>query len=200
MDYNKVIILLIALIVIILVVGGIFLTNPFKKDSKLEMLSNDTAFVDSAFSVKLMDLENKSIANGSINVAIMDSNQKVVSNQSIKTNNDGEASLHLSNISEGNYTVKVTFNGNDKYNNCSLTHNLELKDHHVDTISTDSVTSNVDSGAFYSLQAGRTIYTGEVQLAPDDHHWKHMGNNEWVRIDWILTFYFFLITEYSIVL
>lgn len=183
MDYNKVIILLIALIVIILVVGGIFLTNPFKKDSKLEMLSNDTAFVDSAFSVKLMDLENKSIANGSINVAIMDSNQKVVSNQSIKTNNDGEASLQLSNISEGNYTVKVTFNGNDKYNNCSLTHNLELKDHHVDIISTDSDTVNVDSGAFYSAQAGRTIYTGEVQLAPDDHHWKHMGNNEWVRID-----------------
>lgn len=183
MDYNKVIILLIALIVIILVVGGIFLTNPFKKDSKLEMLSNDTAFVDSAFSVKLMDLENKSIANGSINVAILDNAQKVVFNQSIKTDNNGEVSLQLANISEGNYTVKVIFNGNDRYNNCSLTHSLELKDHHVDTISTDSDTVNVDSGAFYSAQAGRTIYTGEVQLAPDDHHWKHMGNNEWVRID-----------------
>lgn len=183
MDYNKVIILLIALLVVILVVGGIFLTNPFKQDSKLEMLSNDTAYVDSAFSVKLMDLENKSIANGSIDVAILDNAQKVVFNQSIKTDNNGEVSLQLANISEGNYTVKVTFNGNDRYNNCSLTHSLELKDHHVDTISTDSDTVNVDSGAFYSAQAGRTIYTGEVQLAPDDHHWKHMGNNEWVRID-----------------
>ena len=46
-----------------------------------------------------------------------------------------------------------------------------------------AASANYDSGAFYSEQAGRTIYTGEVQLAPDDHHWKHLGNNEWVRID-----------------
>lgn len=130
-----------------------------------------------------MDFENKSIVNGSIDLTILDNAHKVVFNQSVKTNRNGEASLQLVNISEGNYTVKITFNGNDRYNNCSLTHNLELKDHHVDAISTDSDTSNVDSGAFYSAQFGRTIYTGEIQLAPDDHHWKHMGNNRWVRID-----------------
>lgn len=183
MDYNKIIILLIALLVVILVVGGIFLMNPLKQNSKLEMISNGTAYIDSSFSVKLMDFENKSIVNGNIDLTILDNAHKVVFNQSVKTNRNGEASLQLVNISEGNYTVKITFNGNDRYNNCSLTHNLELKDHHVDAISTDSDTSNVDSGAFYSAQSGRTIYTGEIQLAPDDHHWKHMGNNRWVRID-----------------
>ena len=40
MDYNKIIILLIALLVVILVVGGIFLMNPLKQNSKLEMISN----------------------------------------------------------------------------------------------------------------------------------------------------------------
>lgn len=43
--------------------------------------------------------------------------------------------------------------------------------------------SSGDAGAFYSYQDGRTIHTGEVQLAPDGHHWKHLGYNEWVKID-----------------
>lgn len=43
--------------------------------------------------------------------------------------------------------------------------------------------SKADPGAFYSYQDGRTIHTGEVQLAPDGHHWKHLGHNEWVKID-----------------
>ena len=51
MDYNKIIILLIALLVVILVVGGIFLMNPLKQNSKLEMISNGTAYIDSSFSV-----------------------------------------------------------------------------------------------------------------------------------------------------
>ena len=53
----------------------------------------------------------------------------------------------------------------------------------VDVISSDDSSTDIDDGAFYSEQAGRTIYTGEVQLGPDDHYWKHLGNNEWVMID-----------------
>ncbi|WP_299526203.1 hypothetical protein [uncultured Methanobrevibacter sp.] len=40
-----------------------------------------------------------------------------------------------------------------------------------------------DPGAFYSDQAGRTIYTGEIETGDDDHQWKHLGNNEWEKID-----------------
>ena len=43
--------------------------------------------------------------------------------------------------------------------------------------------SDVDEGAFYSAQHGRTIYTGEIDYAPDEHYWRHLGNNEWERID-----------------
>ena len=53
------------------------------------------------------------------------------------------------------------------------------------TIAQHSATSstNSDPGAFYSYQDGRTVYTGEINLAPDGHHWKHLGNNKWVKID-----------------
>ena len=40
-----------------------------------------------------------------------------------------------------------------------------------------------DSGAFYSAQEGRTICTGEIHDAPDGHQYKHLGNNEWEKID-----------------
>ena len=40
-----------------------------------------------------------------------------------------------------------------------------------------------NNGAFYSAQTEKTYYVGEIDLAPDGHHYKHMGNNEWVRID-----------------
>lgn len=40
-----------------------------------------------------------------------------------------------------------------------------------------------DSGAFYSAQEGRIIYTGEIHDAPDGHQYKHLGNNEWEKID-----------------
>ncbi len=81
------------MLVVILVVGGIFLMNPLKQNSKLEMISNGTAYIDSSFSVKLMDFENKSIVNGSIDLTILDNAHKVVFNQSVKTNRNGEASL-----------------------------------------------------------------------------------------------------------
>ena len=70
-----------------------------------------------------------------------------------------------------------------KLRNAVLKKNLEIVEDPVEAISDNNVSVNVDKGAFYSQQAGKTIYTGEVQLAPDGHYWKHMGNNEWVKSD-----------------
>lgn len=49
--------------------------------------------------------------------------------------------------------------------------------------SSSSSSTKSDPGAFYSYQDERMIHTGEIVLAPDDHHWKHLGYNEWVKID-----------------
>lgn len=183
MNYNRIIILLIALIVVILVVGGIFLTGSSKQDAKLEMISNSTIHTGSIFLVKLSDLNNNSISNASINVVFYDNDNNVALNQTINTNDKGDASLEMVNISEGNYSVNITFGGNNNFKPCSLVKNIELKDIYADVISTDSVNSDVDTGAFYSKQSEKMIYTGDIQLAPDGHHYKHMGNNEWVKID-----------------
>lgn len=184
MDYNKIIILLIAVIVIIIVAGTVFLMDPFKEESKVVIITNDTVHAGNTFLFKLADLNDNPIANENVSILIRDNNSRTVVNEHLTTNNLGEASLEMVNISAGNYSVNITFNGNDKYKASNLTYNLKVIDDAVEVLSTDDTGSNyVDTGSFYSGQAGRTVYTGEVQLGPDGHHWKHLGNNEWVKID-----------------
>ena len=182
MDYNKTIIILIAIIVIILVVGAVYTTNPFKQESKIDVVTNGTVHTNTTFLVKTTDLKNKSIANENVSIEILDNKSNTVIDEKVETNDRGEAAIELTNISEGNYTVNVTFEGNDDLKECNAEEDLEIVDDTVDESSSDD-SSIVDDGAYYSEQAGRTIFTGEVQLGPDDHYWKHLGYNEWVRID-----------------
>ncbi|MBR0270899.1 MAG: hypothetical protein IJQ68_02780 [Methanobrevibacter sp.] len=180
---KKIILVLIAIIAIILVVGGLSLTNAFKQEPKLNIVTNGTVHTNTTFLVKSTDLNNTSIANESISIEILDNESNTVIDEEVKTNEYGEASIELTNVSEGNYTVNVTFEGNDEFKECTVEQDLEIVEDVVDTISSDDNSTDIDDGAFYSEQAGRTIYTGEVQLGPDGHYWKHLGNNEWVEID-----------------
>ena len=181
MDYNKTIILLVAIQAIILVVGAVFMMNPFKQESKIDIVTNGTVHTNTTFLVKSTGLNNTSIANENVSIEIIDNESKVVVDEDVKTNEYGEAAIELTNVSEGNYTVNVTFEGNDEFQECSVEEDIEIVDDAVEEVSQDNTI--VDEGAYYSEQAGKTIYTGEVQLAPDGHYWKHNGNNEWVKID-----------------
>lgn len=183
MDYNKTIILLVVIIAIILVVGAVFMMNPFKQESKIDIVTNGTVHTNTTFLVKSTGLNNTSLANENISIEILDNKSNAVIDEEVKTNEYGEASIELTNVSEGNYTVNVTFDGNDEYKECSVEQDLEIVNGTAEVLSQDDRSTNVDNGAFYSEQAGKTVYTGEVQLAPDGHYWKHMGNNEWVKID-----------------
>jgi hypothetical protein len=183
MDYNKTIIILIAIIAILVVVGAVFTTNPFKQESKIDVVTNGTVHANTTFLVKSTDLNNKSIANENVSIEILDNKSNAVIDEEVKTNEHGEAAIELTNISEGNYTVNVTFEGNDEFKECIVEEDLEIVEDTVEVPSQEDSSTIVDEGAFYSEQAGKTIYTGEVQLAPDGHYWKHLGNNEWVKID-----------------
>ena len=182
MDYKKTI-LLIAIIAIILVVGAVFITKPFKQEAKIDIVTNGTVHTNTTFLVKSTDQNNTSLANENISIEILDNKSKPVIDKEVKTNDKGEAAIELTNVSKGNYTVNVTFEGNDEFKECSVEEKLEIVEDPVEVISQDDTGTNVDEGAYYSQQAGKTIYTGEVQLGPDGHYWKHVGNNEWVKID-----------------
>ena len=198
MDFNKTVIALLVIIIGLMIVGLVFVLNPSGgqdgSDSagvldifNAQMGSNLTIkgnifYEGSAVSVKLTDANGNPIANESVNISIS-TNDKQISAKTVKTDANGIAKFDLDNISQGNYSVIAVFEGNDKYSPSHTDQIIVVQDNYADVISNDPVSSNYDSGAFYSEQAGRTIYTGEIQDAPDGHKWKHLGNNEWVKID-----------------
>ena len=184
MDKNKIIMLLIAIIAIILVVGALSMSNAFKQEPKIDIVTNGTVHANTTFLVKsTAPNNNTTIANETISIEILDNESNTVIDEEVKTNEYGEAAIELTNVSEGNYTVNVTFEGNDEFKECSVEEDLEIINDTVEESSPEDNSTDVDEGAFYSEQAGRTVYTGEVQLGPDGHYWKHLGNNEWVKID-----------------
>lgn len=179
MEKNKLIIIALLVIIAALLVGIFALMPNFAKtDSKLEIIGNDTINEGDNLQIKLTDTNGTALANQTINITITDKNQ-TKDYQSVVTNDEGIGELKLEKDA-GEYNVTISYDGNDSYKGCIATKNVTIKEEVVETSSSSTVS---DPGAFYSAQSEEVIYTGEIKDAPDGHKWKHLGNNEWVKID-----------------
>ena len=141
MDYNKIIIALVVLLVVMIAAGAIFL-NPghAKIDSRVIVTSNSTMHDGDNFTVMLTDLNNTPIANQRVNITIIDANGGK-NPQVVTTDAKGEGSLQLNGLNPGNYTMNVTYGGNENYTSCNTTQNLEMKK--VETQSKVEYTSEI---------------------------------------------------------
>ncbi len=179
MDNNKIIIIVLIAIIIALLVG-IFavMPNMSKQDTKLTFMSNDTIDEGDSIDIRLTDANGTAIANQTVNVTVTDENS-TSDYHSVVTDGNGTGKLKLDN-DPGKYNVTISYGGNDQYNGCNATKKITIKEEVVEaqSASTSSSSSNYDSGAFYSPQAGRVIYTGEVTDSPGGLY-RHLGNNEW---------------------
>ena len=194
MDKNKII--LIALIVVIIAfLVGIFaaMPNMNKQNTNLTIISNDTLNEGDSIEIKLTDADGNLLVNQTVNVTIKDNNN-ASSSYSVVTNESGFGALKLDKIA-GEYNVTISYGGNDKYNGCSATQKITIKDEVKQTVSESSTSSssssnsgssssssNVDSGAFYSAQAEKVIHTGDVYETPGGKM-RHLGNDKWEPVD-----------------
>lgn len=151
-----------------------------KKDTKLKFKTESPITQGDAIKIKLKDVDGNPLANKTVNITVKCSHG-FEKNYSVITNKNGNAKLKLK-IEPDEYQVCCTFEGDDGLNASSANRTFTIEEDSSD-VQTESTTSDYDPGAFYSAQAGRTIYTGEVQEGPDGHTWKHLGYNEWVKID-----------------
>ena len=176
MDKNKMIIIAL-LMIIVAISAGIFASmyNLNRDDANLSFESNSTVSEGDYIKILLSGADGNPLASQTVNITITDESQSN-SYYSVVTNDYGIGMLRLDK-NPGNYTVKSKFNGNDNFNGAEAFQNLTVKKKVAEAETT------YDPGAFYSAQAGRVIYTGEIHDAPDGHKWKHLGYNEWVKID-----------------
>ena len=140
MNYNKIIITLVILLVVI-VAAGVFFLNPghAKVDSKVVVSSNSTLNDGDNFTIRLTDLNNTPIANQIVNVTIIDANGGE-NPQVITTDANGDGSLQLNGLAVGNYTINVTYGGNENYTSCNTTQKLEMKEKVVPSQTSSSST------------------------------------------------------------
>lgn len=171
MNRSKLIFAGLILIVSILSVGMVMgVSDSNKTDTKLKIKVKSPFHEGDKVKITLTDLNNTTIANKTIKITLKDEDNEKYT-YSIVTNKKGVAKLKLDK-GPGEYKIKCKFKGDDKYNPCNKTKKITIEEEE----------SDYDEGAFYSGQAGRTIYTGEVQEGPDGNWYQHVGYNEWVRI------------------
>ena len=148
MDNNKLIIALIV-ILIVMIAAGIFLLNPghAKVDSRVIVTSNSTLHDGDNFTIRLTDLNNTPIANQRVNITIIDANGGK-NPQAVTTDANGDGKLQLNGLTLGNYTVNVTYGGNDNYTVCNTTQRLQMTEKVTPQASTTSTSSskNYDDG------------------------------------------------------
>ncbi len=180
---RKIIIVALIIIIAALIVGMVAIMPNFgKENTNITIKSNDTITQGESVKIELTDVNGTPMDNETVNVTIKDEKGDV-DYKSAVTNDKGVAKVKIEE--PGNYTVNCTFEGNDNFTENTTTQEVEVVEdvqESDDTISDDS-DSNDDPGAFYSAQEGRVIYTGEVHDAPDGHRYKHLGYNEWEKID-----------------
>jgi len=168
MNYNKIIIALVIVLVVIVAAGVLFL-NPghAKADSRVVVLSNSTLNDGDYFTIRLTDLNNTPIANQTVNVTIIDANGGK-NPQVITTDANGDGSLQLNGLAVGNYTMNVTYGGNNNYTSCNTTQKLEMKEKVIPTVSSSSSSkssSNINDN--YIRDANGNIMYAHVDVGGD---------------------------------
>lgn len=172
MNRNKLMVCGLIAVIAILSVGMVMGAPDSKKvDTKLKIKFDSPLHEGDIIKFKLTDAKKAPISNKTLNVRITDENGKS-DYYSVVTSQYGNGKLKLDK-GAGEYVVKCRFAGDKNYTLSKKIQKITVEEEEEDYY---------DSGAFYSEQAGRTIYTGEVQEGPDGCWYEHVGNNEWVRV------------------
>ena len=138
MNYNKIIIVL-AIILAVVVIAGIVALNPFpqKTQSAVNITSANELNIDDNFSISLTDKNGTPIANQTVNITFINSNGTKIIKQ-VNTDNAGNGVIALGDMLTGQYSVNVTYIGNDNYLNCSASQQLTIKEKVTESASSTS--------------------------------------------------------------
>lgn len=177
---NKIIFAILIAVIAILMVGAASAFSLFgKTQTKLNITGEDTLYPGDNLTINLTNDKGEAIENATVNITVTGDNG-FNKTANVTTNKSGIAVLEI-DYEAGTYAVNCSYAGDDDFEASDISKNITVKANEVAT--SDDSSSSGDPGAFYSAQEGRIIYTGEVHDAPDGHKYKHLGNNEWQKID-----------------
>lgn len=169
MEYNKIIIALLAVIVVLLVVGLVMI-NPFnqKQDVTLSIVSANALVDGDNLAVSLTTVNGTPVSNAVVDIKIVDAGGGE-NPQSVTTDGMGNGQLQLNGLTPGQYNVTATFSGNDGYKEASTSQNLEMQ----------AATTSLNS------QSGSSAKTVTLELPEfDTYVTKTVGDYEVKAMKW----------------
>ena len=137
---NKKIIIAI-LVVIIIAAGAFFMFGQsfLKADTQINLLNKDTIQNGEQLEFELKDANGNPVAGQVVNITFNDKNY------SVSTDDNGKAYLFITGIDVGKYNVSVSYGGNDKFNGCTATFNIEVTNDAPDNPATRTISNSVVS-------------------------------------------------------
>lgn len=181
MENRNIIIILLVIIVALAAAIGFVLLNPThaKEPCKIKITSDKEQYEGGELSIVLTDLNNTPLSREIVNITVTDKNGSIVVDNVVKTNAKGNATFDL-NLEIGEYTVNVTYGGNENYTGNTTTQKLKINEEVVEEPepSDSSSSSSGDTNAIYYDSKYNIYYNGEgVIVNPDGHHAQGEGGN-----------------------
>lgn len=144
---NKILkdLIIFGIIIIIVAIAFSFIFSPSTNahNTNLQILNKGDLGPNSAIYVKLTDNEKTSLSNKTINIKLIDKKNKVIYKKNVTTHSTGVGMAKLSNVSAGEYTLNVSYDGDSKYTNCSISKKVTVNKTVVkDTIDNSTLTES----------------------------------------------------------
>lgn len=157
MDEKKIVIILIVIILILAAGIGVQLfSQNAKEPTEIKITSDSSQYEGGELSVELTDSNQTAISKEIVNVTITDVKGNVAVDDVVKTDSDGNAKLDL-DLKKGEYTVNVTYGGNEKYGQSNATQKLTIDKEVAEAVSGGS-------------SAGQTGSNTHVVIADDGYY------------------------------
>ncbi len=165
--------LIIVLIIIILIaLGGIivFSHGDSKSDTQINFLTGSALKAGDQIQFELRDGQGNALADKELTVTFGSNGQSQTYN--LKTDSQGKGALALNNGENGNYTITVRFNGDEKYNNCTASQAVtvdEVNSENADTYTPSETTTDdtTTSESSDESQSSDLSYDSELNVYYD---------------------------------
>lgn len=181
MEKNEIIILALIVVIIALLVGlaAMMMPNFTKQDTQLIFKSSSALNEGDSLKVMLTDVDGSTLAGQTVNVTIINKDNSK-DYHSVETNENGIGKLKLDKDA-GNYTVIISYGGNDKYNGCNATKKISIGEK-VE----ESSSSNAPSAYAYKSDGTPMYSQSEVDNYMLNKYGMvdyHVGSNGYIDMD-----------------
>lgn len=166
--------IIIGLIIIVLIAlaGLISFSSGIKSDTQINFLSGTNMKNGDQIQFELVDAQGNPLANQEVKITFKGSNE--TQNFTITTDDHGKGALILKDENSGNYSISVSFDGDDKHNGCSNKQPIRItdgtsksSDNATYESSTESYSDSSSRSSAYSSDSGYSSQSSEGSGSSD---------------------------------